>query len=48
VLENKEQMKTDLAEVRNKLSSTGNAISRAAAEVVHVAEGVRLAEASHV
>ena len=41
VLENKEQMKTDLAEVRNKLSTTGNAIARAADEVVRVWEASR-------
>jgi lipid-A-disaccharide synthase len=42
VLENKEQMKTDLAEVRSKLSTTGNAIARAADEVIRVWEGSRV------
>lgn len=41
VLENKEQMKTDLAEVRHKLTTNGNAIARAADEVVRVWEGSR-------
>jgi lipid-A-disaccharide synthase len=45
VLENSVQMKTDLAEVRGKLSSTGNAISRAADEVVRVREAFVVQEA---
>jgi lipid-A-disaccharide synthase len=40
VLENSAQMKIDLAEVRKRLSSTGNAIERAADEVANVMEDV--------
>jgi lipid A disaccharide synthetase len=41
VLGNKEQMKTDLAEVCKRLSITGKPIGRAAAEVVRVWEKSR-------
>jgi lipid A disaccharide synthetase len=40
VLENSAQMKMDLTDVRNRLSGTGNAIERAADEVVNVMEDV--------
>jgi lipid-A-disaccharide synthase len=40
VLENSAQMKMDLRDVRNRLSGTGNAIERAADEVVNVMEAV--------